>query len=230
MTGAVGTVVGLSVAGCFQAETGLDLSRLRELASARADSPAAAVRLLEWSYNRKAISAQHELFSDDFRFYFNPTDSAGATYRSTPWTRDDELISVTRLFEGGNAVLPPASTVLLTFDRNLTVDPSTTISDPEGSWHRRIRTQVVLFITTADGNLIEISGAATFYLVRGDVATIPDEPLQRGFGADPSRWYIQRWDDETASGGTTARALHTSPTRSVTWGTVKAHYRSDRLP
>jgi hypothetical protein len=230
MAGVLGVVVGLGAAGCFQTETGLDLSRLREPRGPTADSPAAAVRLLEWSYNRKAISAQHELFSGDFHFRFNPADSAGAPYRTTPWTRDDELISVYALFEGGNPTQPPARSIQLTFDKNLAVDPSTTVSDPEGTLHKRIRTQVSLIIVTADGNTLDISGAAVFYSVRGDAAVIPEELKQRGFRTDLGRWYIQRWDDETASGGLLAPGLHSSPAQSLTWGRIKAHYRSDRLP
>lgn len=235
MAGALCALVGLGVGGCFQSETGLDIAGLLRSHGPSPDSPAGVLRLFEWSYNHLDISAQHELFSGDFRFYFSPTDSAGVPYRTTPWTRDDELISATRLFEGGNVVLPPASTIQLTFDRNFIVDPSPTVSDPEGAWHKSIRTQVVLNIMTADGSLLYVSGSATFYMVRGDAAVIPDELKHRGVGSDPNRWYIHCWDDETASGAVPARArwardARGAPARSLTWGTIKAHYRSDRLP
>src|SRR5262245_28833414 len=80
------------------------------------------LRLFEWCYNNKAIAEYRELFSDDYRFVFNPVDSAGSAYRGSPWTREDELISTTQLFVGGG-VEAPASTILLNFDRSFYVQP-----------------------------------------------------------------------------------------------------------
>jgi hypothetical protein len=69
------------------------------------------LRLFEWCYNNKAIAEYREIFTDDYRFVFSPLDSAGADYRGTPWTREDELISTTQLFVGGSADQPPASSI-----------------------------------------------------------------------------------------------------------------------
>jgi len=161
------------------------------------------LRLFEWCYNNKAIAEYREIFSDDLRFVFSPLDSAGADYRGTPWTREDELISTTNLFVGGSADQPPASSIQLTLDKNFVVyaDPDHFQWDPLGRWHTNVRTQVVLNIQTGDGNAINISGAAVFYLVRGDSAVIPEELQARGFGPDSNRWYIRRWVDETAQAG-----------------------------
>lgn len=116
-----------------------------------------------------------ELLTDDFRFICSLGDSAG-----------------------GSSSLP-ASITRLTLDKNFFVvpDPTHISSDPTGRWYRTIRTQVLLQIESADGHAIEISSAAIFYFVRGDLALIPDELKQRGFGPDSSRWYIRRWEDET---------------------------------
>ena len=168
------------------------------------------LRLFEWCYNNKAIAEYREIFTADYRFLFSPLDSAGADYRGTPWTREDELISTTQLFVGGSADQPAASSIRLTLDRNFYVyaDPEFAQWDPLGRWHTNIRTQVVLNIQTGDGNAIDISGAANFFMVRGDSATIPDELLALGFGRDSTRWYIRKWVDETAQdvgGGLAAR-------------------------
>jgi hypothetical protein len=160
------------------------------------------LRLFEWCYNNKALAEYRELFTDDYRFVFSPLDSAGLEYKGTPWTREDELISTTHLFVGGSADQPPASAVRLTLDPNFYVfpDPNYVQWDPTGIWHKNIRTQIVINIQTGDGNAIDISGAARFYLVRGDSAVIPEELRLLGFGPDPNRWYIRRLDDETAQG------------------------------
>jgi PKD repeat protein len=49
------------------------------------------------------------------------------------------------------------------------------------------------------GNDLDASGMTLFHLVRGDVAQIPAELGGRGFGPDPKRWYIQKWEDVPAS-------------------------------
>jgi hypothetical protein len=172
-------------------------------------SPPNLLRLFEWCYNNKAIAEYREIFTDDLRFVFSPLDSAGADYRGTPWTREDELISTTNLFVGGSADQPPASSIRLSLDKNFFVypDPDFARTDPQGRAHTNIRTQVVLQIQTGDGSSIDISGAANFYMVRGDSAVIPAELTARGFGPDPNRWYIRKWVDQDAGGGLAARRV-----------------------
>ena len=86
----------------------------------------------------------------------------------------------------------------------------------------RIRTDVEEF---------QVTGAARFFLARGDSALIPAELVARGFRADPGHWYIQRWEDETlGSLAPTAREggappLTTQPTRSTTLCSIKVLYR-----
>jgi len=239
-------LLGLGGTGCIRTDTG-ELDRLVQprwpSPSPAPDSPANALRLLEWCYNNRSLAPCRELFSEDFRWLCSPLDSAGAAWRDVPWTRDDELISTTHLFIGGSADQPPASSIRLTFDRNFFVypDPYAAPRDPSGIWHKSVRTTVTLQIGTDDGNSIEIRGRATFYFVRGDSALIPEELRGRGFGPDPSRWYIRRWDDATAEGeglahtrpqtqrapalATRHAALGPQPTTKPTWCWLKALYR-----
>jgi hypothetical protein len=124
-----------------------------------------------------------------------------------------------------------ASSISLNLDKNFLVfpDPRCVTTDPRGRWHENIRTQVVLNIRTSDGNAIDISGASTFYFVRGDSALIPEDLRLRGFVADSTRWYINRWDDETAQGGPTplsSRLGKALPVSSFTWGGVKVMFLS----
>ena len=212
-------LAGLALAGCFNPFS----PRIAPILGASKPAPApvtasGVLRLFEWCYNSKAIGEYREIFSDDYRFYFSPLDSSGAEWRDTPYTREDELISATNLFVGGSATEPAASSIRLSFDRNFLVYPDryylrypdNTSRDPAGVWHKEIRTTVTLQIGTDDGNSLEIKGHATFYMVRGDSALIPEEMRLKGFGPDPNRWYIRRWDDDTAEEGSGSLASTSS--------------------
>lgn len=199
-------------------------------------SPQAALQLLEWSYNHKALLECTDLFTADYRFYFSPMDSAGAHYRSVPWIREDEVISTSHLFLGGSARQPPAASVRLMLDKNFVVYPDAEFvaSDPQGRWHKTIRTQVVLNLRLGDGSAIDISGGTTFSLVRGDSAAIPADLIARGFGPDSTRFWIRRWDDETTDGvgplseisrARPLAALATQPSSARSWGWLKVLYR-----
>ena len=196
-------------------------------------SPANALRLLEWTYNRRDPVPYRELFTDDYRFWFSALDPAGNAYRDQPWTREDELISTAKLFQGGDANQPAATDITLSLDRDFGV-----FNDPRlgkaGRWHKRIRTTVALSIV-AGGGQSEITGSANFYLVRGDSAMIPQELLERGFLPDSNRWYVDTWEDETilvAPGGrsvpgpaTEIQLARAAPGSQLSWGRLKALYR-----
>jgi len=64
-------------------------------------------------------------------------------------------------------------------------------------------------------------GFANFFMVRGDSALIPADLAARGFRPDSTRWYIERWEDDTFQ-EVGARAM---PTSTATWGTIKVLYR-----
>jgi hypothetical protein len=161
------------------------------------NTPTNLLRLFEWCYNQRSIVEYRELFTDDFRFAFSNLDEAGEAYINEPWKRDDELISATQLFQGGSAEQPPASSIELRLARTFYVNPDTR-PGKNGKWHKSVRTSVLLQIRTADGDAIDITGAATFFLVRGDSALIPEDLQLIGFESDSNRWYIERWEDDTA--------------------------------
>lgn len=248
-------LLGLGGTGCSKTSGGIDLTRVIHprwpLPSPGPvpNSPANVLRLLEWCYNNRSPAPCRELFTEDFRWLCSPLDSTGAAWRDPPWTRDDELISTTHLFVGGSVDQPPASIIRLLFDRSFFVHPDpffthfpdNTLRDPSGVWHKSIRTTVTLQIGTDDGNWFEIRGHAAFYFVRGDSALIPEELRLRGFGPDPGRWYIRRWDDETlqdeglahtrpqaqgaAAVATQHAVLDPQPVKNATWCRLKALYR-----
>jgi hypothetical protein len=183
-------------------------------------SPQSTLRLLEWSYNHQSLEYYRRLFTADFRFVFSDLDTSGAVYRAVPWTREDELISTAHLFAD-------AADVLLTLDRNFGLSADTRPGkDPR--WHKTITTQLFLRVQLEDGHAENVTGSAKFYFVRGDSALIPDD-LQAP--PDSTVWYIDRWEDLTAQGGSSglrrpsvspSRAL---PSRSTTWGWLKVFFR-----
>jgi len=195
------------------------------------DSPEHSLRLLEWSYNQENIDAYRPLFTADFRFVFSDLDSNGSAYRDIPWTREDEIISANKLFNGGDADQPKATDIRLMLDRNFNVVPDERRGKDPG-WHVMVTTQLVLHIQLADGHADDVTGSVKFYLTRADSAAIPPD-----LGAsDPTAWYIDRWEDMTAQGDGGLSRARSSPLRlagptsvhslhSSTWGGIKALYR-----
>jgi hypothetical protein len=156
------------------------------------DSPSNLLRLLEWSFNHHSLSQYHELFTADFAYTCPPADSTAMAWRDTTTCRAPE---------------PSRDILSLILDRNFFVYPDPyyvyypppnghILRDPGGRWHKNIRTTVSLLL---EGNgPREFVGHATFYVVRGDSALIPDDLKARGFKQDSTRWYIRRWDDDTS--------------------------------
>lgn len=203
------------------------------------NSPSNCIRLFEWCYNNRAIDEYRELFTDDYTFKFAAGDSAGQN-RDRPQDRDEELAIAENLFVGSSD-RPPASRIVLDFDKNLIPFPDTR-PGMNGKWHKTIRTTVNLKVEIGDGSTLEVTGFALFYLVRGDSARIPtDLP---GATNDSTRWWISGWDDETIppSGLAQARSVpvtgvarlprSTRPTDltpiPASWGLVKALFGPPR--
>lgn len=180
------------------------------------NTPVNAVRLLEWAWDHRNCEVLSPLFTDDFVFVFAIGDSAGNPYRSSPWTREDELAASCNLFQ--NAV-----DVQLDLDRTPVALPDDRPGkDPK--WHKSIRTPVSLRVTIDQGGgpeVLEVSGFAKLYTVRGDSAAIPPDLVARGFGPDSTRWWFDRWEDETLPAG--GSGAH--PTQGRSWGAIKSLFR-----
>lgn len=185
------------------------------------NSPAGALRLLEWSYDNRTLAPYDQLLSADFRWLCGTLDTAGAEWRGTTWTREDELGFASHLFFGGNADQPGALSVQLDLDRNFFVYPDLNYAawDPEGRWHRSIRSSVWLRVVRKSGGDIEFLSHASFHFVRGDSALITEEMRARGFARDSASWYLRRWEEGTAQPGEPPSAPITS------WCELKALYR-----
>ncbi len=185
-------------------------------------SPANAIRLFEWGWNNRDLDAFKNLLTADFRFVFALSDSAGNLFRDEPFGREQMLGCLRNLFTGGGPE-PPATSIRLVLDPELLVLPDSRAGmDP--AWHKEIVTSVDLAIKTAAGAEYRVVGNARFFVVRGDSALIPQE---LGLVPDSTRWFIQRWQDETLQGaGAMLRALPAAPqpADNVTWGQILALY------
>ena len=130
----------------------------------------------------------------------------------------------------GGGISPPANIITLQFDRNLIPQQDSRAGKQDPTYFQEITTSVVLRIRT-DVEEFQVTGAARFFLARGDSALIPAELVARGFRADPGHWYIQRWEDETlgslaaAAGDREAPPLTTQPARNTTLCSIKVLYR-----
>ena len=192
-------------------------------------NPKELLNLFKWCWENRDISRYKEIFTDDYRFAFSITDTAGNPYRSNPWTREDEIASATNLFVGGTAGEPAASSITLIFD-GLRQDNDFR-PGKDAQWHQQIQiSNLTLTISKTDGSAVRVTGGALFYMVRGDSAVIPAELVGRGFKPDASRWYIERWEDQTntgsggASAGPATAARLATPAefpQSMSWGLVK---------
>lgn len=192
------------------------------------DSPTNLMRALEVVYNNRWSDAYEELLADDFLWSCSPTDSAGNGSRGTPWTRSDELRFARHFFQGGGPDQPAAVSIVLKLAPNLEAlpDPAFAAWDPFGRWHRSVRTPVELRATLADQSSIETTGYATFSVVRGDSAMIPEGLRQRGVRPDSTRWFVRRWDEEAVPPATARRApLRAQPSSATTWCELKERYR-----
>ena len=183
-------------------------------------TPQQAMRLLEWCWNNRDLSRYRELLAEDFQFVFSQLDPSGNPYRGLPWNREDELASIGHLFVGGNNTLSPADHILLVLDPNFRVR-----SDPRPGkhpkWHKTVRSGLVLDVRTQGGEQFHATGFSVFYLVRGDSASIPLDLAGHGVRPDSTRWYLERWEDETAG----SFGLQAFPTKTLTLGGLKALYR-----
>jgi len=237
------TLIVAACAGCFNPfSPDLGTRKAVYIPPPNRDTAQGVVELLKWAYDRRDYQVYRTLFTEDYRFYFAPNDTAGNSYRDQPWIRDYELESAQHLFEGGSATQPPASSIDLTYNGLFVTDTGDTILDKDPQQrYRRVSTAVTLNIR-ASGGSIQVQGNAEFYVVRYSAAKIPADISNR---VSPGDWLIYGWVDLTLppNQGVVADAMRSmalaatserlgappdataSPNLSVSWGAVKVGWR-----
>ena len=205
-------VTAFAATGCFNPfQPDILTQRVTTVAPAP-NTPENAVKLFEWCWVNRGVEEYKELFTDDYIFQSAELDSAGNTTRDVLTRRNDEVETAENMFVG-NAERAPAAKITLSFDQNL-VPFDDTRAGKVGKWHKTIRTAVELKVDVEEGNTLEVTGHALFFLTRGDSAVIPPDLIARGFKPDSLRWWIDRWEDETiGSGGGAVVAGRARPSR-----------------
>lgn len=238
-------VVPLATLGCFNPFRPLvgTAQAVREPAPKPA-TPQLLMKLFQWCWENRSIPDYEELFTEDFRFAFAAVDSAD----NPPILRDEEIEIAQKIFVDGTANEPRANRIELTYNNALIPIPDSRPgkTDP---WHKEITARVVLRVELVEaGSPVNyvVEGDVTFFVVRGDSAIIPPQLVERGFGPDPNRWYIERWEDKTGQesamapepgGGASPSAYGLSasptvvgdPTLRTSWGEFMNRYRYDRI-
>jgi len=217
-------VAGL-IAGCSHAPTA---PKTASIAPAPPSAPQAVATYLRGCWQDRSISEYWLLPTANFRFDFASGDSSGTYYSSKPWARTDELAAAQHLFVTGTSSQPPATSI--TIDTTATTDAADPRPGKNPKWHRLVTMTARVRIFFAESGF-EFSGPSEFFVVRGDSAQIPADLIAKGVKRDSTRWWLERWDDETLhttsaepakSGLPSARA---EATEATTWGKIKALYR-----
>jgi hypothetical protein len=215
---ALAAALALAGAGCSDDKNPLSPTTL----APEPTTPTNVVRLVEWCWNNRNVDTYSGVFTDDYVFAFAYGDSAGNAYRATPWTRTDEVQAAAALFVG-SPTRDPAGNLRVSFDPVL-VSFADDRPGKDPKWHRYVRTSVNLLATFHTGlgpEVDEVRGYAKFYVVRGDSALIPPELVALGFTADSTRWWVERWKDETLPG----TGGPPTPQQVRSWGGLKALFR-----
>ena len=115
-----------------------------------------------------------------------------------------------------------SSTVSYVIDRNPVPFPD---SRPgrNAAWHKQVRTSVRIVIRGSGsiGNY-DLTGNALFFVTRGDSTAIPVELRARGVQPDSTRWWLDRYEDETLAGSSVVFA--TNPSVRWTFGALLSYF------
>jgi hypothetical protein len=217
--------VALVLSGCSTEDRVTGPLPVRSPLPPAASTPSNAIRLFERGWTHRDPDAFREILAGDFRFNFAQRDSSGNPFRADPIGRDELLGILDHLFRGGGSA-PPATRVCLVMDPALRPLPDSR-PGKNPAWHQVIVTSVDLTIQTAGGPEYRVLGSARFFVARGDSAVIPADLAAQGVRPDPTRWYIDRWEDETfPEGRALPRAVPAmlQPEFSASWGYVLALY------
>ena len=182
-----------------------------------ASSATGAVSRLAWGLSHKDVGIVRGLLTDDFVFLSAATDSAGNASRDSLGGRSWFLAALAALTDSSSSVSFVLGPNLLAFH------DSRPGRDPK--WHKQVRAPVHVMIH-GSGTIgsYDLTGNALFFVTRGDSAAIPQQQRALGVKPDSTRWWLDRYEDETLAGGYLRFA--TQPARQITFALVLQYFYS----
>lgn len=187
-----------------------------------ANSPVNLVRRIEWDWNQRSDDYVR-LLTADFRYVPAEGDSAGDT--ETIWDRETESFVAQRMFvrSGG---WPQMNSLSFQLDRGELVAMPDTRPGKNPRWHKVVSSNAEVSANFTFGGpspeVYLLTGHFTFYCVRGDSAQIPPELQREGVTPDSTRWWIERWEDESILA--TEPGMHPDPARTATFTGLKNQF------
>ncbi len=193
------------------------------------NTPVNAMLLMQWAIQHRDTTQYRTLFTSDYVFVFVAGDTASTNHFGGPWGDGEERTSARHLFAEGSVNGAVATSITFPYSGTLIDEPDLR-PGKNATWHRKVTALFVLTVQKADHTSEQIVGGSTFFLVRGDSASVPSDLIAAGVQANSGRWFLERWQDETG-GVSPVLALHpaASPARAQavslpTWGQMKVKY------
>ena len=193
----------------------------------KADSPMHLMTRLEATFDWQVEPQYALLLTDDFKYKFSAASDPVLVDLYPNWSKVDEVASITHLFDGfensEGTTIQGASHIDLTL---------TGVQQVQDIDHADSTAQYQKIVVTALDGTIEVPQAGTdpafynisarheYYLVRGDAAV-----LSPGAIADTTHWYLRRWDDLSPPAPAFSKGPVINPSRSTSFGSIRALYR-----
>ena len=173
------------VAGCAKDDKIVDPGPSHGLI---ADSPANAVRLMAAAFVARDTTIYRGLFTADYVFVVMADTVTGTP---TPGNLDwaEEMRFARNCFRLGTSQLAPPRTITDSLG-TLTALPDAR-PGKNATWHKEITARLRLSADALD-TVFEVDEFLTFYLVRGDSASVTPEICGSGVPPDAERWYVER--------------------------------------
>ncbi len=191
------------------------------------NSPVNAVLLLQWAMQHRDTTQYRTLFPTEYAFAFEPGDTAATNPFPGTWGYAQERAYATHLFQTGSSGGAAAASITMQFIGALSDEAA---PGQNATYHRRVITNFLLTVQMRDATAQQISSGTTFYLVRGDSASLPPDLIAAGVPGTSGRWFIERWEENYTGvapnlalrpGDPPARSL---PTTLPTLGQLKVRY------
>ena len=187
-----------------------------------ANSPVNLVRRIEWDWNQRSDDYV-KLLTADFRYVPAEGDSAGNT--ETIWDRGTESFVAQRMFARSGS-WPQMNSLSFQLERSELIASPDPRPGKNPRWHKMVSSNAEVSANFTFGGpspeVYLLTGHFTFYCVRGDSARIPLDLQWEGVTPDSTRWWIERWEDETIS--TTEPGMHPNPARTTTFTGLKNQF------